>query len=409
MIKVLRAPWVLPIATPPIRDGWMAVSDGRILDVGTADVLPDALRGAAIDTADPSLRDVVLLPGLVNAHAHLELSWMRGRLPPCDSMPAWAASLMALRRGEQVDPVPAVEDAIAAMYASGTTLVGDVANTDVTFGPLSRSRLSAIVLRELIGFRIEDPAPPVDDARQQLDAAPRSARLRGTLVPHAPYSVSPALLRRLAAHDAEAPLSIHLAESIAELTFLESGTGPWREVLESVGAWHPGWQPPGCGPVEYLDRLGLVGSRLLAVHGVHLSAAEIDRLAAAGATIVACPRSNAWTGAGTPPIEAFYESGVRVAIGTDSLASVDTLSLFDEMAALRRLAPGVPASRILRSATLDGALALGFGAELGSFEPGKRAEVIAVRVPEGLDDVGEYLVGGVRPEDVVWVYTPDSR
>jgi cytosine/adenosine deaminase-related metal-dependent hydrolase len=155
--------------------------------------------------------------------------------------------------------------------------------------------------------------------------------------------VSPALLQGIAAHDASAPLSIHLGESLAELTFLENGSGPWRDVLESVGAWNPDWQPPQCGPVEYLERLGLLGPRLVAVHGVQLSGAEIDRLAGAGATIVTCPRSNAWTGAGTPPIDAFYASGGRVALGTDSLASTGSLSLFDEMAAVRRLAPGVPA------------------------------------------------------------------
>jgi cytosine/adenosine deaminase-related metal-dependent hydrolase len=403
MIKVLRAGWVLPIAAPPIQDGWIAVSDGLIVGVGPGDALPDALRGRPADTHDTTLSGVAILPGLVNAHAHLELSWMRGRIPPGDSMPSWAASLIALRRREAVDPVPAIEEALADMRADGTALVGDVANTDATFGPLSRSPLSAVVLHELIGFRVADAAVPIAAAQARVNEAPRSARVRAALVPHAPYSVSPALLQGIAAHDASAPLSIHLGESLAELTFLENGSGPWRDVLESVGAWNPDWQPPQCGPVEYLDRLGLLGPRLVAVHGVQLSGAEIDRLAGAGATIVTCPRSNAWTGAGTPPIDAFYASGGRVALGTDSLASTGSLSLFDEMAAVRRLAPGVPAGRILRSATLDGATALGFGADLGSLEAGKRAELLAVRVPEGLADVEEYLVGGVKTADITWV------
>ena len=167
---------------------------------------------------------------------------------------------------------------------------------------------------------------------------------------------------------------MHLGESPEEIQFLRDGTGAWRELLEQLGAWNDGWEPPACGPVEYLDRLGLVTGRLLAVHGTQLTDAELARLAAAGATVVTCPRSNRWTGAGTPPIERFYASGVRVAIGTDSLASVEDLNLFDELAAVRRLAPGVPAARLLESATVAGAAALGFAAEFGTIEPGKRAD-----------------------------------
>jgi len=118
---------------------------------------------------------------------------------------------------------------------------------------------------------------------------------------------------------------------------------------------------------------------------------------------VCCPRSNVWTGAGTPPVARFYASGVRVAVGTDSLASVDDLNVFAELAAMRRIAPGVPASHLLGSATRIGAEALGFGAELGTIEPGKRAELIAVRVPEGVADVEEYLVGGIESGDVRWL------
>jgi aminodeoxyfutalosine deaminase len=403
MKSVYRAPWVLPISAPPMRDAWVAIENGTIVGIGRAETLPDALRGSGIDTADPVLREVALIPGLVNAHVHLELSWMRGRVAAGESMPAWASALMALRRSADVDPAAAVQAALDEARASGTALIGDVANTTVTLDPLRHSALSAVVFRELIGFRVEEPEPVIEAALAELGVRSAADRVRPTLVPHAPYSVSPALLAALGNRAPETPMSIHLAESGAERQFLQDGSGPWRSVLEAVGAWNPAWTAPGCGPVAYLDRLGLITSRLLAVHGVHLTGAEIARLAEVRATIVTCPRSNQWTGAGLPPIDEFYLSGARVAIGTDSLASVDTLSLFDEMAAVRRIAPGVPAGRILRSATLDGAIALGFGATLGSIEPGKRAELLAVRIPAGLEDVEEYLVGGVRTEDVRWL------
>ena len=388
---------MLPIARPPIRDGWVEVRDGRIVAVGGPEDRP---AGGAPPLDDG--RPVAILPGLVNAHVHLELSWMRGLVPPGESMPAWASALIALRRSSTVDPVAAIGSGIAEARAAGTALVGDIANTTATLGPLSASELSAVVFRELIGFRVEDAGPVIAQAEREAALIPRSTRVRTALAPHAPYSVSPALLRALSTQQ---PLSIHLGESQAEIEFLRTGTGPWRAVLEAVGAWLPSWQAPDAGPIEYIARLGLLGPGLLVVHGVQLTGDELGRVAGAGATIVTCPRSNEWTGAGSPPIDAFYESGARIAIGTDSLASVGTLSVFDEMAAVRRLAPSVPAARILQSATLDGAVALGF-ADLGAITPGRRAELLAVELPAPMTsapDVEQYLVGGVSPAAIRWL------
>jgi cytosine/adenosine deaminase-related metal-dependent hydrolase len=405
MTTVHRAAWVLPISRPPIRGGWVAVDNGRIVGAGREEELPPALRRAprTVAEGDGARSDVAVLPGLVNAHAHLELSWMRGLVPPGESMPAWASALMALRRSSATDPAPAIEDAIAGARAAGTSLVADVANTFDTYVPIARSALRAVVFRELIGFRAADPEGMIAAVEADVARLPPASRVRVTLVPHAPYSVSGPLIAALARHAADRPVSIHLAESRDEEELLRDGTGAWRDVLESVGAWSPAWRPPACGPVEYIERLGLLSPKLLAVHCVQLRADGIARLARAGATIVTCPRSNEWTGAGAPPVDAFYASGARVAIGTDSLASGDTLSLFDEMAAVRRAAPHVPATRILESATRAGAQALGFGAELGSIERGRRAELLAVQVPAGLDDVEEYLVSGVPAGDVRWL------
>jgi cytosine/adenosine deaminase-related metal-dependent hydrolase len=158
--------------------------------------------------------------------------------------------------------------------------------------------------------------------------------------------------------------------------------------------------------VEYVDKFGLLSERLLAVHGVQLSYRELAQLSFANATLVTCPRSNRWVGVGNPPVEQFYASGVRVAIGTDSLASVEDLNLFAEMAEIRALGPKIPARSILESATRIGAEALGFGDDYGTIEPGKRSALIAVRVPDGVDDVEEYLLSGISPEDVRWL--PDS-
>jgi cytosine/adenosine deaminase-related metal-dependent hydrolase len=394
-----RAAWVLPIARPPIAGGWVAVENRVISRVGSAgDEMP-----MADDTVD--IGPAAILPGLVNAHTHLELSWMRGQVPPGGSMPAWAARLMARRRTVGEDPVGPIADAVLDAHAAGTAVVGDVTNTLASYELLADSQLAAAIFRELLGFNAADPAQVVAGARAQIDALTPLRWLRPSIVPHAPYSVSPDLFRAIAAASEGGPMSVHVAESAEEVQFLRDGTGAWRDMLGALGVWNERWSPPGSSPVQYLHCLGLVSSLLIAVHCVHVDDHDLERLASAGATVATCPRSNRWTGAGVPPIERFYASGVRVALGTDSLASVDDLNLFAEMAAVRQLAPAVPAARILESATRIGAEALGFGGQFGTLEPGRCADLIAVRVPAGVTDVEEYLVSGITPDAVRWLST----
>jgi aminodeoxyfutalosine deaminase len=439
---VHRAAWVLPIDAAPIRDGWVAVDRGLIVALGgPGDVVPNSdapqfpsspapqfpsslapqfpsspapqfpSSPAPPAFAPPSRegapagKQMAILPGLVNAHVHLELSWMRGAVPSAETMPMWASQLIAARRTALAEPDEPIADAIAEVRGSGTALVGDVTNTLASYEPLARSSLSAAIFFEQLGFKGGGGREQAAAAQTRLGTLPRNPRLRASVVPHAPYSVSPDLMRAIAGMDARAIRSIHLAESGEELQFLKDGSGAWRDLLGRLDAWDPAWKIPGCGPVEYLERLGLVDDRLLAVHGVQLTDRELARLADARATVATCPRSNSWTGAGAPPIERFYRSGVRVVIGTDSLASVDTLNVFDELARMRAIAPAVAAATLLESATRAGAEALGFGAELGTIAPGKRAELIAVRLPARVVDVEEYLVGGIQPSDIRWLET----
>ena len=400
MAHLYRAAWILPICTPPIRDGWVAIDRGRIVSAGRG-AGPPAGAGDVTD-----LGDAAVLPGLVNAHTHLELSWMRNLVPPADSMPAWAARLIALRRTVGVEPSAPILDAVRDARTAGTSLVGDVTNTLAAYEPLVDSDLAGAIFRELLGFNAPAPADLVASVRAQLDELMPIAWLRPSIVPHAPYSVSPDLFRAIAAVSGDRPVSVHLGESAEEVQLLRDGTGAWRELLGQLGAWNDRWEPPGCGPVEYLERLGLVGPHLLAVHGTQFTDDDLARLAAAKATVVTCPRSNRWTGAGAPPIGRFYGSGVRVAIGTDSLASVEDLNPFAELAEVRRLAPKVPAARLLASATRHGAVALGFGDDYGTIEPGKLADLIDVGLRGAVDDVEEYLVGGIEPDAISWLPEP---
>jgi aminodeoxyfutalosine deaminase len=401
MIEV-RAAWVLPISAPPLRHGWIAIDRHRIAAVGKG------RGGAGLATRTIDLGSCAVLPGLVNAHGHLELAWLRGKIGPRGEFPDWIRTLIALRR--DAPPVDVIAAATAAAIDEalrcGTALVGDITNTLGPFDAIRSSALAAVVFDELLGFNSADAPGVVLRARDVVTALPRRDLLRASLAPHAPYSVSPALFRAIRADLDAHPFertSVHLAESRAELEFLRSGTGPWRALLEELGVWNPAWVPPACGPVAYLERLAFLDGRVLVVHGVHLSDPELRRIARLGATVVTCPRGNIRTGAGEPRIQAFYDAGVRVALGTDSLGSVDDLNVFSEIAAARRLAPRVPARRLLESATRVGAEALGFGGELGAIEPGFRARLVAVDVPADETDVEEYLTRGVEPDRIRWI------
>jgi cytosine/adenosine deaminase-related metal-dependent hydrolase len=405
-LPTYQADWVLPVSDEPIRRGWVTVDADRISAVG----------------ADPTAaaRDLgrrVILPALVNAHTHLELSYLENRVPAGTTFGQWVRTLMALRRHYPDPSAPeilsAARRAIASARASGTGLIGDISNTLVTISLLREAAVPAHVFHELLGFNVANPVARVEAARAAVTAAGEDEKdVRVTLAAHAPYSVSPAMFRaiRTDVDERARPLTcVHLGESPDEIEFLKHGTGSMRSLLEELGVWTPEWSAPATSPVVYLSDLGFLDRCALVVHGVQFDGDDLSRLAALGATVVSCPRSNVHVGVGSPPLEAFYAMDVHVAFGTDSLASVADLNLFTELKEARRIAPRVPARRLIESATLTGAQALGFGDDLGTIEVGKRAALIAVRIPEGVNDVEEYLVSGVEPDSVEWldVSTPN--
>jgi cytosine/adenosine deaminase-related metal-dependent hydrolase len=395
----ITAAWIVPIAGAPIGRGWIETRGGRVRRVG-AGPAPAPAR---------DLGEAVVLPGLVNAHTHLELSWMAGRVPPASSFVDWIRGLVAVRAAMSAEEEDrrrqAVRDSIAEARRTGTVLVGDISNTLVTPALLRAAGIGGVVFHELLGFNLPNPDEVLRAGWAKADAAASLVApsddaafppLRVGVVAHAPYSVSADLLARIGrSRRANLPLSIHLAESLEELEFLRTGRGPFRSLLEDLGVWYADWPVPAVGPIEYVAQTGYLARGTLVVHAVHLKEDGLDRLRDLGAIIVTCPRSNEWVGAGMPRVAAFYGSGVPVAIGTDSLASTATLNLFDELAELRRIAPDVAAASLLDSATRVGAMALGYGDRYGTIEPGRAAAFTVVDLPGGVRDVEEYLVSGV--------------
>jgi cytosine/adenosine deaminase-related metal-dependent hydrolase len=396
-MEILKASWVLPITGPPLHEGRVAIRGGRVVWVGSAG-----------DPGEPDapLRDLgpgVLLPGLVNAHCHVELSHLSGRLPFGGGFVPWVEAVVASRGGFGEGEVRgAASNAVRFLEERGTVAVGDVSNTLVHLGILAAARLSAVVFLELLAWEPTKAEAVLAGAGERLTAAAPLLRpgLEVRLAAHAPHSVSPALLRALV--ERGGPAAIHLAESRDESVFLERGGGEWPAFLERRGLGHVAFPPPGASPVRYADRLGVLHPRLVAAHCVHADAPDRETLARRGVHVVLCPRSNRNLGVGTADVPALLAAGVHLALGTDSLASVETLDVLEDAVLLHRQFSGLDPAAVVRMATLGGALALGM-ADLGAIAPGKRSALAFAAAASAPADPHAYLLSGdvrLRPVEL---------
>ena len=389
---VYAAKHILPVASTPIPNGAVLVHEGRIVAAGRRRDVVKAHPGVEVR----DLGDSVIIPGLVNAHTHIELSFMNGDPPAGGTFMTWLRDFVARRSGVDAGvAADAASKAIEAMVSRGTVAVGDIANGSWAAPLLARSGLLGLAFHEIFGFSASDTESILQAAAQRLeaiDAHPEVAAARDrfttVLTPHAAHTTSFPLLKALGGRAVASGevLSIHVAESEEESQLLRDGTGPFKDFLIERGAWDPAFKAPGQTPVEYLERLGVLTPRTLAVHCVHLDHQDISRLQARGVTAVTCPRSNQRLGVGKAPVSKLLSAGIPVALGTDSLASAPDLDLFTELADLRQEHPGVSPAAALRIATLNGARALGMARELGSIEDGKLAALAVVGVNDPNDD-----------------------
>ena len=396
--KLLCARYLLPYAgVPVIEDGAILIAGGRIVAVGSS----SSLRHDAAEIIDYG--DAVILPPLVNAHCHLELSdfpqWARACDETADptSFVGWIRRLIRVRRALGTDPVPAsVMAGIQQLLAAGTGAVGDILTSPAALAPLLASPLYGRIFFETIGLEEERFAPA-------LAAALASARslafpLRGGLSPHATYTVSARHLQR--AISTGLPLAIHCAESPEESLFLREGRGPIADELYPAAGWPRPERAPGLSPVAWLASHGALSPQTLLIHGVQVDADDVVRIAASGASVVLCPRSNARLGVGTAPVGLYKKAGVSLALGTDSLASNDSLSLWDEVAFARTVYPELSPAELLRIATCGGAQALGLASEMGELTTGSGAH-LQVLTAATLPPVAEFAEWLCRAEHQV--------
>lgn len=383
----LRARHVLPVLGRPLDGGWVRIERGRIVAVGR--------RAPPHGTID--LGSVVLLPGLVNAHTHLEFSSLTEPLAAAGGLPAWIGRVVAWRRNRATTgadvaaTAAAIRRGLAESLAAGVTTIGEIATAAATAagasyvggcGPLPTARVR--VFREGLGLAVPTGASAAAAVARALDVDRRRGLLGG-VSPHAPYSVAAPLGRRLLAlaRTRGLPVAMHLAESLEEQELLASGGGAFRTLLGDLGAWPEPVGPDLLPAAAWIGRLA-TADRGLVIHGTHLDrdSAALDRLARHRDRlgVVVCPRTTRALSGRLPPVAMFREAGVRVALGTDGRASNPDLSILAECRALEQAGIASPTD-VIRMATHHGAWALGLERRCGAVAAGRVADLVLIRPP----------------------------
>jgi len=408
---IYTAELVVPVTAAPLVNGALLVRDNRIVAIGRrSDIEAQAGNAATVDFGAS-----ILLPPLVNAHTHLELTdfpdWRRQaeaedpKQGVEGGFVGWILALIRIKHAlapEQLEQ--SVRNGLDQLLRSGTGAVCDVLSIGVLDRLYRESPLFGWLCYELIG--LDDgmgsvlPAMADDWLRE-----PSLLRLQRGLSPHSPYTVGPQSLAALTelARKQRVLATVHVAESPDETRFLATSDGAIVDQLYGAVGWRAPQPPYGQTPGAFVEQAGATGGNSLLVHGVQFDAATIRQLAKSETSLVLCPRSNARLDVGRAPVESLLCQGVNLALGTDSLASNDSLSLWDEMAFLRRQFDGVLAgAQIVAMATVNGARALQLEGEIGALEPGwgVNFQVLLPNSLPSLPDVADFLCQPERTADV---------
>jgi aminodeoxyfutalosine deaminase len=359
---VFKAGWVIRDPDTILENAGIAVAGTKITQV-----LDHVPKDRSVKDCGPG----VLMPALVNAHLHLELSALKNRLPLGKGFAPWVGAL--LREREQTG-TRALADAacktVRTLPELGIGLVGEVSTLGITRRLVSNQNLAGVWFREYLGEG--------EDVPDLVQHFPLSISAAG----HAPHTTSPdrlGFLKNLT-RDTGLFFSIHVAESDVEMAFITdtrcSISIGWQKFLISRGINPENWPVGGKTPVAYLNDLGVLGPDTLAVHLLQVTGRDLDILAETRTRICLCPRSNKHLHGRLPDIQSMLKKDLAPALGTDSLASCDSVSIFDEMAFVRRHYPGVSPADVLAMATKNGASALGLGRHYGTLDPGRQATFI---------------------------------
>jgi 5-methylthioadenosine/S-adenosylhomocysteine deaminase len=378
-MTVYEADWICPVTSEPIHDGAIAVEGGRITRIGAAKEIAGTHRVQYAGCA--------IIPGFVNAHAHLELTILRGLLENIPFL-QWIQRLTHIKYQVLTRDDLKVSAQLGAieMLRAGVTTVAEVMDVGTGWEAMREFGLQGIAYQEVFGPAESVAAESMKGLVSKVDRyrTEESSTMKIGVSPHAPYTVSRPLYESVRDYARKECLRMtaHLAESRDETGFVRDGAGPFAAAHAKRGIEVT---PRRCMPVAYMDSLELLGPDMLLVHCVEANERDMDRLRDTGTFVVHCPKSNAKLGNGTARIHDMLGQGVRISLGTDSVASNNVIDMFEEMRAAifqQRTLTGridsMTASTALKMATIEGAHCLGLEDQLGSLDPGKRADFAVV-------------------------------
>jgi 5-methylthioadenosine/S-adenosylhomocysteine deaminase len=378
---IFAAGLLLPVSRPAIRDGALLVRDGRIAAVGTLDEV-------GRDSPDAELRffpRYTIVPGAVNAHAHL--GFRRGDAPEGGTFSGWLARLIERLPEKEAWTAEAARDSAREAIEAGTTFMAESSPYGECLPQLAESGLAGTVYAEFFPHEIGTPEEAVEFIVERVGELRKGLpeRVSAEVSVHSPYTIDPRSSRLAARRTREEGrrLAIHLSESPEEVEFVRDGSGPLTDIFGRND-----WGGVGVSPVRYAESIELLAPETIAAHlATGVSEEDIGVLASTGVAAAHCPRSNEYLGCGVSPVARMMERGVRVGMGTDGLWSSPSMNLFEEtLFAVNQ--HGFDGEAGLRLATLEGARALGIEAETGSLEVGKWADLAVI----------EALSGGEGPE-----------
>lgn len=400
MTQVFKARWILPVETPPIEDGAIVVQDDRIVDVCRASDLPDI--------SGTDFGDCLIVPGFINPHTHLELTNYYGCVPRAPLW-EWFAGLMELRPRPGAADIEraAISEGASLSLEAGVTCVGDISRTGIQVAELAASPIRKVCYIELISGAVMTPND-LPSLRSKIESLLRYACPDHLMIGISPHTLYTVLQPEIAgcvhlAAEYDLPLTTHVLETQEEAAWLR-GRGEWlSRFLSNCGL--PTASEPHCGgAMDRLDEAGVLRRSPLLAHMNYADATDAARLASSDASVVWCPRAHAFFGHTDHPWRIMLDKGTNVCIGTDSLASNESLSILDELRYLRERFRDIDAGVLLEMGTIRSARAMGLAGRLGSLAAGKAADLVVIPLDAGgaTEPLANLLDGRQSPIEV-WI------
>lgn len=389
---IFKAKTIIPVSGPAIDDGIVVVKDDRIVDIGSS---TDKFSKYP-DEQITDFGNAVIIPGLINLHSHIELEALAD-IQKQDTFSEWLKEVVA--RSRELTPDDWLDSArrgARRLLAGGMTAAADISRRGAGALAMAETGIRGVSFHEIVAVDERNFDAAFADLLDRMSLSPERVGMYRGISPHSPYSLSTGSIKKIVdfTRDSKTRLCIHIAETVDEVEMIENGSGPLKDFFGNFIETEIPAAGAGLSPVAYLDTLFALTDSTLAVHCVHINAADARIIEDRGTSVALCPTGNATLGAGVAPIALLAQSGIKFGPGTDSAAGNPHLDLFEDLRAIRDIADKqsngavqIPANDLLGMATIGAAEILGLENEIGSLAPGKLADMAVLQPPEDITNI----------------------